>query len=131
MSEFTPESQAAARKLWVEALRSGDYSQGVDMLRTDSGAFCCLGVACDLAVREGVIERYAADAGVPPLAVQGWLGLTEETGRLKEAIAVPDPLAESSVYDCLIELNDVLGLTFAEIADIIESGGVRVVGEED
>jgi hypothetical protein len=29
---------------WVKALRSGKYRQAQDVLRSDSGAYCCLGV---------------------------------------------------------------------------------------
>ena len=36
-----------ARK-WVETLRSGQYKQATDYLRTKDNTFCCLGVACDL-----------------------------------------------------------------------------------
>lgn len=40
-------------KKWVEALRSGDYQQGIEYLCNEdeiSGNFtyCCLGVACDI-----------------------------------------------------------------------------------
>lgn len=37
----------AFKAKWVEALRSGKYEQGHDLLRGD-GKFCCLGVALDL-----------------------------------------------------------------------------------
>ncbi len=33
---------------WVEALRSGKYTQGQLMLRTPDNDFCCLGVLCDI-----------------------------------------------------------------------------------
>lgn len=32
---------------WLKALRSGDYKQARQFLRTEKG-FCCLGVACDI-----------------------------------------------------------------------------------
>ena len=31
---------------WIEALRSGEYSQGWRRLHKTNGGFCCLGVAC-------------------------------------------------------------------------------------
>lgn len=43
----------SVRKAWVEALRSGEYKQAHDALRSN-GNFCCLGVLCDLASRDGV-----------------------------------------------------------------------------
>jgi|TARA_R110000765_G_scaffold340353_1_gene430437 hypothetical protein len=36
---------------WVAALRSGEYDQGTDGLQTEGG-YCCLGVACDLYMKE-------------------------------------------------------------------------------
>ena len=48
---------------WVEALRSGEYKQGLSVLRRidESGngqdSYCCLGVLCEIAVAE-VIENH-------------------------------------------------------------------------
>lgn len=44
---------------WISALRSGEYPQAKDALKTPSG-YCCLGVLCELAVADGVIEPYDA-----------------------------------------------------------------------
>lgn len=33
---------------WLEALRSGKYSQAIGWLKGLDGGFCCLGVACDI-----------------------------------------------------------------------------------
>lgn len=41
-------------KAWVAALRSGTYTQGQFKLRRLDNTYCCLGVACDLAVQAGV-----------------------------------------------------------------------------
>lgn len=38
---------------WLEALRSGEYPQDTNFLRTDNG-FCCMGVLCDIAHSEGI-----------------------------------------------------------------------------
>ena len=32
----------------VKALRSGEYVQGLERLRSEDDKFCCLGVACDI-----------------------------------------------------------------------------------
>ena len=49
------------KKMWLDALRSGDYTQGREVLHlvTEDGEqqFCCLGVLCDLAHRAGVVAR--------------------------------------------------------------------------
>lgn len=37
-----------ARRMWVNALRSGEYRQGKRRLTDKGEAFCCLGVACEV-----------------------------------------------------------------------------------
>lgn len=39
-------------KRWVKALRSGEYEQTQGELKDNYG-FCCLGVLCDLAAKDG------------------------------------------------------------------------------
>ena len=39
------------KQKWIDALRSGDYEQGSEKLRSVTG-YCCLGVLCDLYARE-------------------------------------------------------------------------------
>jgi hypothetical protein len=102
----------------VEALRSGEYKQGEGYLHRGD-RFCCLGVACVLALRDGVAMETAEQAGivlfggsdgVAPSAVMAWLGLQNERGA-----------HEGSVERVtLTSLNDI-GYSFAEIADLIES----------
>ena len=46
----------AFKKKWLKALRSGEYEQGQGCLVNDKDQFCCLGVACNLVVDEGVGE---------------------------------------------------------------------------
>lgn len=38
--------------LWLNALRSGQYQQGFGRLK-EGNNFCCLGVVCDLAAKDG------------------------------------------------------------------------------
>lgn len=126
--------------LVVAALRSGDYTQGKDYLtRLDpvSGrprALCCLGVACEVAMANGVplvvgtqsvvdgqIRTYADPAGdeTPrqgdlPHAVQAWLGVT--TGDPK----VVDLDHASGQQIALSRANDGRPWGFARIADAID-----------
>jgi hypothetical protein len=56
---------------WVEALRSGDYKQGTKFLRTNEGAYCCLGVLN--MVDKGCLAKdrgssYPGDRGVKGLS---------------------------------------------------------------
>lgn len=48
---------------WIAALESGEYKQGQNVLRSDDGFYCCLGVLCELAVKEGVIKPWDEGSG--------------------------------------------------------------------
>jgi len=149
MTSYTKEQQAEHRKQWTAALRSGDYTQGKFALKTREGNFCCLGVACELAVKEGVTKHvgstctcgtdgcnsgsgYENQHGNPvnsTLAenVMDWLGLATAGGELKDAVQYgQSPDGEPVVANSLAGLNDDAGWTFAQIADLIEAGGVQV-----
>lgn len=99
---------------WVAALRSGDYKQTTNHLRTPVG-FCCLGVLCDIhaAVMGEVwdpFNRYLDHAEDLPVDVQAWAGLDQAEPR------VATSLNGSNV---LSGMNDN-GATFEQIADVIE-----------
>lgn len=55
----------AIKKRWLEALRSGEYKQGRNYLKaTDKNGvdrFCCLGVLCDLYVKDHVTKHWEVD----------------------------------------------------------------------
>ena len=123
-------------RLWVDALRSGDYAQCHNALNDGKG-FCCLGVACEVAIRSGVDvlrgteeighsddgtpktrATYDNNGGYPPSAVREWLGLPEANPRLSP----PDGGVTSAVF-----ANDSAAWTFARIADAIEH---TYLGEE-
>lgn len=107
------------KKRWINALRSGDYEQGTQFLKDERGRFCCLGVLCDLYNPEGwssrrekfVFSEGSSENGnyLIPEVIQ-WAGL--------------DSRNPSTNYRglnlTLGELNDVWGLTFHQIADVIE-----------
>lgn len=111
---------------WVAALRSGDYKQGRSALRTvrSSGdSFCCLGVACEAAIRDGVAVPYAmtegsghgyygmaGTAGALPEEVRDWLGIGDHANIVWGSGDTPDA----------ITANDLSHWTFDEIADAIE-----------
>lgn len=110
-----------ARKLWSSALRSGKYSQGTNYLNK-KGSYCCLGVACDLynkhvapldiqpcPHREDVVLYDGQGSGCPE-AVKKWLDIT----------SLGD-LTEEEDSRSLAGLNDG-GMSFAEIADVIDRG---------
>ncbi len=111
---------------WVKALRSGEYEQGkrrLTQINFDGEAkHCCLGVLCDLAVKDDDIEvsvltttggdlLYDDRASYLPLTVAEWAGLEETNVAVKH----------DGYNTTLAHLNDALGLTFDRIADVIEA----------
>lgn len=109
------------KKLWVDALRSGEYKQGKKKLHKkgrDGDRFCCLGVLCDLAVKAGVPVKvrdeggritYNHRQGLLPVIVSDWAGLPDDNPHVD--------LAGELVG--LTELNDK-GRRFTTIAKLIE-----------
>lgn len=60
------------KKMWVDALRSGEYKQGQNVLHAFNSVgeerFCCLGVLCDIAVKHNVVARSGeAKRNFPPI----------------------------------------------------------------
>ena len=126
-------SAKEARKLWVKALRSGEYEQTRGQLRKRD-SYCCLGVACDLHMkhvtgmdvwekRNGILTAYRQGQLLPE-NVRDWLGLSSVSGEFSK----PSPMLGQFVkgleeVSSLIILNDSGG-SFDNIADIIESGRI-------
>ena len=121
-----------ARAKLVEALRSGKYEKGIEALRRED-RYCCLGVACDLYKKhEGIGDwewdefqsswSFLGDIESLPQKVMDWLGFKDETG------ALIDDIEERSLrLSSLMDLNDnECGMDFPGIADVIESGKVKV-----
>jgi len=116
------------KKLWVEALLSGEYQQGVNTLKTNDGKFCCLGVLCDLHAKQTGTEwaenklsenkfNYFGSSCTLPTEVYTWAGV--KSG--------PEVRKNGSVYQLAI-LNDghnsndlkVERHDFKQIAELIE-----------
>ena len=108
---------------WVAALRSGEYQQTKEFLATSDG-FCCLGVLCDLYIKEHddpSSTRYQTwkndcefrdnlldlhENMVLPRQVREWSGVSSSDGAINNG-------------DCLTQMNDQ-GMSFSDIADVIE-----------
>lgn len=104
------------KQKWLEALRSGEYEQGKEMLRRHDDKFCCLGVLTDLYVKDNATEWQVNDNG------DWYVGDDGETQFLAfEVQEWADLHTSAGAYEDgeLIEDNDV-GTPFSEIADIIE-----------
>lgn len=115
------QARLEARKLWVEALRSGEYKQGKKAL-SSNGGYCCLGVACETYNKHNTPLPTVVDAAKRtcydgeifylPTAVVSWLGMKSSDGAYLEG-------GEDGVTS-LADQNDK-GKSFDEIADIIEN----------
>lgn len=108
------------KKLWLEALRSGDYKQGKGYLRTNEG-HCCLGVLCEVAIANGVpvtreeeqgYHYYDSDCAMPPAEVMEWAGLDVGNPTVLDR---DNPNFETT----LATMNDS-GASFEKIAAVIE-----------
>lgn len=114
-------------KKWVEALRSGKYKQTRRSLHDDNG-FCCLGVACAVAVENGLdlqvrqqdaYTLYNGNLNFLPHQVTEWLGLTDGGGAYEDE--APNPANVYRPIPALYKLNDEMDYNFEQIADVIES----------
>jgi len=140
-------------ELWSEALRSGVYNQASKALvqvDNESGeviGHCCLGVLCELAIKDGVqVNRVAGKSAsfsdedtdesydvyenikfddrddLVPNAVMIWAGLKTDDG----SVCNPHPYDSAEAYEMesefpmsLAEMNDS-GTSFSGIAALIE-----------
>lgn len=104
---------------WTAALRSGEYKQGKGLLKDPEGRYCCLGVACEVAIKNGLdlkIEVIPDESGATtydgsyltlPKAVADWLGYVRSEPKLGGKV--------------LTAMNDHEDKTFEEIADHIDA----------
>ena len=114
------------KDLWVQALRSGKYPQTTGRLHDNKG-FCCLGVLCDVAIKNGLPVQVAKSlrpggltvflyddvVGSLPESVQEWAGVKGENPCIDYAITCT-------------QANDDAELSFAQIADLVEKNYERM-----
>jgi hypothetical protein len=103
--------------LWIAALRSGEYTQTTGKLkRTHTGyeGFCCLGVLCDLARKDGG-EDWEASKSSPGL----WY--YKDRGADIPWILANYLSLNADQRSRLISMNDSARKSFPEIADYIEA----------
>lgn len=119
-------------KKWVEALRSGDYQQGIEYLCNEdeiSGNFtyCCLGVACDILTENDWVKvldstmwsigEHKAFDMIPTYDLPCWEYAETTSFPSKEILK---KMGLDTVYaQKLVELNDS-GWSFEKIANKIE-----------
>lgn len=111
-------------KLWIDALRSGEYRQARGALRTMTG-HCCLGVAQEVALKNGWAPGRGLaflDWGETSLdpEVSRWFGF-----RGSDPVSPDDPmlvdLHESGEPVFCVGANDDLDWDFNQIADALEA----------
>jgi hypothetical protein len=115
---------------WIEKLRSGEYPQTKNHLQDEKG-FCCLGVLCEIAVEDGVIQSWTKDSGTTvygnkydsdtstttlPDSVMEWAGLVDHNPTV---FAPEDTPKDLSGRTTLADLNDS-GSNFDTISKYIE-----------
>jgi hypothetical protein len=97
---------------WVEALKSGAYTQCYSVLR-EGNRFCAIGVACDLMDPNG----WDPGAGETDEELRPWRG---ESSLMEKTAAAEIGLTEHEQAD-VVNLNDQDTMTFPEIAQWIEA----------
>lgn len=123
---------------FVKALFSGEYEQGTGTLNL-GGKFCCLGVACDVALKDGLEltvetvggkkcfcgaihvasdgrKSYDGEQSVLPQSVADWLGLEEvrnEADYLVSGRTNPVLAGRSAT-----SWNDTMGASFPIIGQL-------------
>lgn len=118
------------KALWLEALRSGEYEQGIGALHSyEDGKdyYCCLGVLCDLAIKAGVDVQeesrtpvyapektsfsYDGEEAFLPYSVQQWAGMEDDNVSFR---------TEEGELLTAVSMNDDLGFSFQGIANNVE-----------
>jgi hypothetical protein len=101
---------------WLSALRSGEYKQGRQRLRTHDGAMCCLGVLCEISG----IGKWGGGTDAPIFIYKADEGFDADTDldlsyRLRNRFGM-----EVGIHNKLVSMNDTERATFEQIADYIE-----------
>jgi hypothetical protein len=124
------------QKLWVAALRSGEYGWAKSTLQMEGDRYCCLGVACVVAEKHGVTVHRVSIDGADFLKggaledqpeVMDWLGLRDDNGAF--TVPLTNPVADMGCVVGLDRSRVLLTYTndqspevpFSKIADIIET----------
>jgi hypothetical protein len=122
------------KQKWIDALRSGEYVQGKEKLRSVSG-YCCLGVLCDIYAEETNTEwkfrgneetnlqpkdywYFGDQSEFLPEFVMDWAGLSLNCPVVKIDVEAD---GEDSWFhnEGLADLNDS-GYTFNDLSKLIE-----------
>lgn len=124
--------KAEIKDRWIEKLESGEFPQAVEQLREEDldgnvTGYCCLGVLCEIAVEDGIIERAGSNNGYVVLDIDGDYSHTENA-LLPPAVvewagleaAGPSIMTTEFGEVELTTLNDNYKLNFKSIAKLIK-----------
>lgn len=103
---LSPEEVKENLRKWVQALRSGEYQQGREFMRS-SNTYCCLGVAMEVAYANGCPRDPNPNWGqtsLLPANVSAWYGSIppEKTSDLanRNDAGVPFEVIANIISDC-------------------------------
>ena len=114
------------KKLWIKALKSGEFKQGVGFLEKD-GKYCALGILSLLALLEGICT-YKEERGVGrfdnkrfnlSFNVMKWAGIAQDDERFLDPEEHKVLLTVRNTKTSILELNDS-GKSLKEIAMFVE-----------
>ncbi len=117
--EFKLDPQLKQR--WIAALRSGNYEQGRQVLRSNEDKYCCLGVLADI-INPQAWEAKLVDNGNPYIDAE--FGYYWNPSRIDTKWShkyLVDEDIPKELQGTLTRKNDGELLNFLEIADYIES----------
>ena len=108
------------KRRWVDALRSGQYTQTRGRLSAGSNCFCATGVLCDV-VKDNVKGDWTFEAAalddfvLPYFKIDGYF-----YGVSVPAIVIVVAEITANDLNTVVELNDAMKADFATIAEWIE-----------
>lgn len=109
------------KKLWVDALRSGQYKQTKNKLQTNEG-YCCLGVLCDIYAKQTKKGSWKMselnDLSMDFIDINDISQFVLTDGVIKwSKVTTGYHVMINNI--ALTTYNDKLNYSFAEIADLI------------
>lgn len=115
------------KQKWLDALTNGTYKQGRKALRIKD-EYCCLGVLCDLYVKETKSEWKIEN----PISEE--YSICNERMGLPAEVILWAELNSSAPYfgtENLIYLNDTMRKSFLEIAEVISTNNESILPTDD
>ena len=109
------------KKLWVDALLSGEYKQGFRSLKNQNDQFCCLGVLCDVHQKLHPENVWVKDDKVLSINYSYMKHKASIPAKVKKWSALQSDVIFdiAGIKDNLISHNDIHQHTFELIGNAI------------